>query len=100
MGQTALFQLKRESTTQLREFGNLQRQQKKQWDSQVAGTTLQADAVVVDVVDLAITMGADSIRTSDKGTTTTITCRVDFLLLDVTTALIALVATTADVVVT
>ena len=51
-------------------------------------------------MDLAITMGVDISRSSNRGTTTTIPCRVEFIHLDVTTALAALVATIAEVVVT
>jgi hypothetical protein len=100
LGHTALFQWKRESTTQLNGCKNSQWQQKEEWGSQVAGATLQADAAEVDVVDSAITMGADNNRTTDRGTTTTITSRMDLLHLDVTAALAALVATMAKVVVT
>ena len=92
--------MKRESTSELNGYRNSQRQHKQQWGSQVAGAALQADAAEVDVVNLAITMGVDINRSSDRGTTAAIPCRVEFLHLDVTTALAALVATVAEVAVT
>ena len=100
MGQIALFRWKRELTAQLNGCRNSPRQQKQQWGTQVVAAALQANAAEVDVVASIIAMGADSSRTTERGTTTTTTGMGDLLHLDVTTVLAALEATMAEAAVT
>ena len=63
--------------------------------SPVAGASLRADVVEVDVVDSTIIMGADNRNTIDMETTTTIACRGDLLHLDAIMAWAALVTENA-----
>jgi hypothetical protein len=94
--QIVLFQWKRGLTKQLNAYINLLRQQKQQWGSPYAGASLQTYAVEADAVNSAITMEVDNIRTSNRGTTSAITCQMEFLHTDVSMALAALVATMAE----
>ena len=83
-------------TTQLNVYRNSPRQQKQQWGSPVAGAALQADAVESDAVVSTITMEADNNRTTNRGTTTSITSQVELLHFDVKMVLAALVAAMAE----